>query len=336
MYQQPGSFLYKLRFPIAGTLTITFLVLVSALVTAIGSGTALDTRTASPRSMSDASASDMNVYSPNLVATDASKLADGAQRLMLSTGSALYSICRSVTTMTTQSQAVAHAGTAVVHGVWSGVALVAHGVASGTVFMFRLPGKMVSSVTHIHPVSALIRPADSKPVPVINGETSAEVLANLSAQQRQTVSRLQATQLAANKQLDGSIVAGDPNHGGYPAKWDGIRQDGAIDSWGMYSRECVSYTAWKVYQTFGDMPYWGGRGNASQWVRDARNSGIPTGSTPQVHSVAISMTGYYGHAMWVEKVQGDMIYVSQYNYDLHGHYSEMWVSSSHLTYIYFK
>jgi hypothetical protein len=31
-----------------------------------------------------------------------------------------------------------------------------------------------------------------------------------------------------------------------------------------------------------------------------------------------------------------MIYDSQYNYDLHGHYSEMWVNGSDLTYIYFK
>jgi surface antigen len=48
------------------------------------------------------------------------------------------------------------------------------------------------------------------------------------------------------------------------------------------------------------------------------------------------MQGYYGHAMWVEKVSGSMIYVSQYNYDLRGHYSEMWVNGSAFTYIYFK
>jgi hypothetical protein len=38
----------------------------------------------------------------------------------------------------------------------------------------------------------------------------------------------------------------------------------------------------------------------------------------------------------VEKVEGNMIYVSQYNYDLHGHYSEMWINGGNLTYIYFK
>jgi surface antigen len=174
-------------------------------------------------------------------------------------------------------------------------------------------------------------------VPIISSETSAAALAHYNALQQQEIATLQAGQAAANRGLDGSVVAGDPNHGGYPAKWDApARQDGQLDSWGMYNRECVSYAAWKVYQTYGNMPYWGGVGNANQWVRDAQKAGIATGSTPRAHSVAISMRGYYGHAMWVEKVSGTMIYVSQYNYDLHGHYSEMWVSASSFTYIYFK
>src|SRR6202012_3802329 len=139
--------------------------------------------------------------------------------------------------------------------------------------------------------------------------------ARLSAAQQQEIAQLQAAQLTANQSLDGSIVAGDPTHGGYPAAWDNARQDSTLDNWGMYNRECVSYAAWKVYQTYGSMPYWGGEGNANEWPGDARRAGIPTGSTPEPRSVAISMRGYYGHAMWVEKVSGNMIYVSQYNYD---------------------
>jgi surface antigen len=104
----------------------------------------------------------------------------------------------------------------------------------------------------------------------------------------------------------------------------------------MFNRECVSYTAWKVYQTFGHMPYWGGVGNANQWPADARNYGIETGTVPRAHSVAISMGGAYGHAMWVEAVSGNTIYVSQYNYDLAGHYSEMSINGSGLIYIYFQ
>jgi peptidoglycan hydrolase CwlO-like protein len=153
---------------------------------------------------------------------------------------------------------------------------------------------------------------------------------------QQQISNLRAQQLAANRALGGSVVAGDPGHGGYPSRWDApVYQDSLVDSWGMYNRECVSYTAWKVYQTYGYMPYWGGVGNANQWPGDAQAAGIPTGYTPKVHSVAISMHGAYGHAMWVEAVSGNMIYVSQYNYDLQGHYSEMWVNGSNFIYLYF-
>jgi surface antigen len=146
---------------------------------------------------------------------------------------------------------------------------------------------------------------------------------------------LRAAQLAANRSLGGHAVAGDPGHGGYPTYLDAASEDSLVDPWGMYNRECVSYTAWKTYQTYGYMPYWGGVGNANQWPGDARAAGIPTGSIPKVHSVAISMGGAYGHAMWVEAVSGSMIYVSQYNYDLAGHYSEMWVNGGSFTYIYF-
>lgn len=149
------------------------------------------------------------------------------------------------------------------------------------------------------------------------------------------IASLRAQQAALNRQLGGVPVAGDPGHGGYPAVWNNAPQDTLIDNWGMYNRECVSYTAWKVYQTFGYMPYWGGSGNANQWPGDARAAGIPTGSVPKVHSVAIWNVGAFGHAMWVEAVNGSEIYVSQYNYDLEGHYSEMSINGSGLTYIYF-
>jgi surface antigen len=177
-------------------------------------------------------------------------------------------------------------------------------------------------------------------VPVINNNLSPALLARLTAQAQQDQQKsaaLQAAQLIANQHLGGVVVAGDAKHGGYPSQWDApMYQDSRLDSWGMYNRECVSYAAWKVYQTYGDMPYWGGVGNANQWISDAKTAGIATGTTPRAHAVAISMQGYYGHAMWVEQVSGNMIYVSQYNYDLHGHYSEMWVNASSLTYIYFK
>jgi surface antigen len=163
---------------------------------------------------------------------------------------------------------------------------------------------------------------------------NAQIRAN-SAQ----ISSLRAQQAAANSHLGSGVIAGDPGHGGYPSRYDNAAQDTLIDNWGMYNRECVSYTAWKVYEAYGYMPYWGGVGNANQWPGNARRAGIPTSSTPKAGTVAIWNVGYYGHAMWVEAVNGDgSLWVSQYNYDYNGHYSEMYVSPSmarQLTYIYF-
>ncbi len=342
MYQQTSLFFYRFRYLLASILTVAFLLSVSALVTAIGSGTVLEHPSASHDL--GASASD----SPNVVTVEMSALANGTQRVTLLAGSALYDSCRSVTAATVQSGKTAvHGSTAVVGGIGKGIALTARGIGSGILFtlrtmssavMFtvRMPGKVARPITRGQTVNSIIKPADDKPVPVISAETSAAALASFNAAQRQQIEQWQAAQLTANRQLNGSIVAGDTNHGGYPARWDTIRQDSTLDTWGMYNRECVSYAAWKVYQTYGSMPYWGGVGNANEWPSDARRAGIPTSRAPRVHSVAISMRGYYGHAMWVEKVSGSMIYVSQYNYDLHGHYSEMWVNGSNFTYLYFK
>lgn len=173
-----------------------------------------------------------------------------------------------------------------------------------------------------------------------NEKEQADFNAQIKANSAQII-QLRAAQAAANKTLGGGVIAGDPGHGGYPAKWDApVPQDSLVDSWGMYNRECVSYTAWKVYSTYGHMPYWGGVGNANQWPGNARRAGIPTSSTPRAGSVAIWNVGVYGHAMWVEAVNPDgSLWISQYNYDYNGHYSEMAISASmarNLTYLYFE
>lgn len=155
------------------------------------------------------------------------------------------------------------------------------------------------------------------------------------SQKSAEIASLRAQQRAANASLGGSVVAGDPAHGGYPSKWANAPQDSLVDSWGMYNRECVSYTAWRVYQSGRHMPYWGGHGNAKQWPSNAVADGIPVDGNPRVGDVAISTGGYYGHAMYVEAVSGNSVYVSQYNYGLAGEYSEMWVHSSGLYFIHF-
>lgn len=153
------------------------------------------------------------------------------------------------------------------------------------------------------------------------------------------IARLQAEQAAANRTGTGggTIVAGDPSHGGYPSYLYNARKDSLVDPWGMYNRECVSYTAWKVYQTYGRMPYWGGHGNANQWDDNARAAGIPTGSTPKAGAVAVWHTGRYGHVAWVESVNSNGTFnLSEMNRNSDGQYYERTgVSSSGVVFIYF-
>jgi surface antigen len=108
------------------------------------------------------------------------------------------------------------------------------------------------------------------------------------------------------------------------------------DPWGMYKRQCVSYTAWKVASSGRYMPYWGGRGDAKKWDDNARAAGIAVDGNPHAGDVAISNAGAYGHAMYVEAVNNDgTIDISQYNADWRGNYSQGRRSASGLSFIHF-
>ncbi len=119
------------------------------------------------------------------------------------------------------------------------------------------------------------------------------------------------------------------------------QKDAFADKWGMYICECVSYAAWRVANAYGYMPYWGGRGNANQWLSNARQAGYTVTSTPKPGAVGISNAGPWGHAVWVEQVNGNRVYISQYNARnaatnwRSGEYSEQWIDASAYTYIYF-
>lgn len=92
------------------------------------------------------------------------------------------------------------------------------------------------------------------------------------------------------------------------------------DGWGYCTRQCVSYAAWAIGASGRPIPmYWG---NAKDWVRNAPAAWVHR--TPQVGDVAISTAGTWGHAMYVEAVDGNRIYVSQYNAQLRGEFSYQW------------
>ncbi|MDB5169527.1 MAG: exported protein of unknown function [Candidatus Saccharibacteria bacterium] len=157
--------------------------------------------------------------------------------------------------------------------------------------------------------------------------------------QNAQISSLRQQQAAENaRHFRGyAVVAGNNGNDTYPNVWRNNAQDTMIDSWGMYNRECVSYTAWKVAASGRNMPYWGGYGNANQWPGNARAAGIAVDGNPRAGDVAIAYWGSYGHAMYVESVNDDgTINISQYNWDYAGHYSEIYhFSPSGLSFIHF-
>ncbi len=150
------------------------------------------------------------------------------------------------------------------------------------------------------------------------------------------IENLRQQQIIANARFIGDAGNGPACGGGYPAKWCEIPQDSVIDNWGMYNRECVSYTAFRVAASGRHMPYWGGVGNANQWDDDARASGIPVDSNPRPGDVAISNAGAFGHAMYVEAVNNNgTIFISQYNAALNGTFSTNTISPGGLVFIHF-
>ena len=151
------------------------------------------------------------------------------------------------------------------------------------------------------------------------------------------IAELRQQQILANARFSGGAPGTGPTcGGGYPGRWCNVPQDSVLDDWGMYNRECVSYTAFRVAASGRYMPYWGGVGNANQWDDNARAAGIPTDYNPRPGDVAISNRGFYGHAMYVESVNGDgSITISQYNANLDGRYSVRTISPSGLVFIHF-
>lgn len=159
------------------------------------------------------------------------------------------------------------------------------------------------------------------------------------------INELRRQQAIENAKLFGGTPGTGPAcGGGYPGAAQGpwgvwgcdYPLDYSIDTWGMYNRECVSYTAFKVAASGRHMPYWGGYGNANQWDDNARRAGYTVDGNPRVGDVAVSNSGYYGHVMYVEHVYEDgRILISQYNASWTGTYSEAVIWPGSLVFIHF-
>ena len=162
----------------------------------------------------------------------------------------------------------------------------------------------------------------------------------LAQKRNSEVAKLREEQLKENKKRF-TVGVGSVGTGGYPGAWANAPLDAYVDPWGLYTRECVSYVAWKIASTGRYVPHFGGAGNANEWPSTAARHGISSGSTPKAGAAAVMNIGRFGHVMYVESVNGDgTITVSDYNRGWDGLYrgpdapgSRM--SASGLTYIYF-
>lgn len=116
----------------------------------------------------------------------------------------------------------------------------------------------------------------------------------------------------------GGTVITEPGLNSYPFKGQcpGINwrytPAGYNSVYGGYYCECTSYAGWKTYE------YWGfsisGWGDAANWGATARSYGFTVDGIPAPHTVGYNTNGYWGHVVWVEKVNSNgTIDYSEYN-----------------------
>ncbi len=151
---------------------------------------------------------------------------------------------------------------------------------------------------------------------------------------QEKIDKLIASQRVANFNPDGgyyflrfpgTVKSFSP--GSYPYKNAGFGMSpgpGCVDNdgpdpWGYCTRQCVSYAAWAVAASGRSAPSY--YGNARDWVGAAAARGIPIYRTPMPGDVAISTSGYWGHAMYVQSVSGNNFTTSEYNTYLTGQLS---------------
>lgn len=131
--------------------------------------------------------------------------------------------------------------------------------------------------------------------------------------------------------------SGNQGCSGHGYAYCGDYQDEYADPWGLYNRECVSYLAWALTARFHkSVGNFGGAGNAYQWPS---SSGATRVYSPQPGDAVIlpasSNFAPVGHAMIVESVSGDNVFVSQYNFYGSGEYSTMWIKTSGVIFLRF-
>jgi hypothetical protein len=69
---------------------------------------------------------------------------------------------------------------------------------------------------------------------------------------------------------------------------------------------CTDYVARKVQVTW--------YGNANQWIANAKAQGYTVNKDPVAGSILVTRESRLGHVSYIEKVEGDKVYISEWNY----------------------
>lgn len=102
----------------------------------------------------------------------------------------------------------------------------------------------------------------------------------------------------------------------YPEPYRSAPKDSMLDPSTCYSRECVSYCAWKICEITGKWPVRTGSMNAKEWIYRLPSWGFKEVTAPKNGGkyIAVSQSGTYGHVMWFEFDNT----ISEYNYQYSG------------------
>lgn len=102
----------------------------------------------------------------------------------------------------------------------------------------------------------------------------------------------------------------------------GCADNDGPDRWGYCTRQCVSFAAWAVEASGRNAPRY--YGNARDWVAAAyaHPGDVDVYRSPEPGDVAISTSGYWGHAMYVTSVNGSKFSTWEYNGGLNGQRSD--------------
>ena len=123
----------------------------------------------------------------------------------------------------------------------------------------------------------------------------------------------------------------------YPVKWKNLPLDAAVDSWGMYTRECTSFVANRLsvvnkFNITRPPSNW----NANVWGQNAQNLGYQVDKNPTIGSVAWWNAGF--HVAWVADVKNGSVLIEEYNNPAYsGNYNNRWINAGAVDgYIHFK